>query len=421
MVALVDCNNFYASCQRLFEPRLRNKAIVVLSNNDGCIIARSSEAKDLGIKMGAPAFLMEDFLLENKVEIYSSNYALYGSLSDRVMSTLSTFTPAMETYSIDEAFLDFTGMKYHDLHQLAFQLASTVKQNVGIPVSVGVANTKTLAKMANRFAKKIKLVTGAYVLDCDWKTEQVLNFTEVQDIWGIGPEYAKFLKRYKFKTAMDLSKAPENWVRENLTVVGHRLWKELNGTPCIELEEAPPPKKNVTVARSFGKLLTVKDDVAEALANYTAIAAEKLRKQNSCCRVINVFLQTNNFRTNDPQYFRSLNVELPVATNSTRELLKYTTFALNRIWRNGYRFKKTGIMLLELVPADEVQLGLFDKEDRKRDERLMKVLDTINKKWSGKELVTFGRQTGNRRWKLRQEKLSPYYTTRLSDVLTVNI
>lgn len=420
MIALVDCNNFYASCQRLFEPRLRNKPVVVLSNNDGCIIARSSEAKALGIQMGAAAFQMEDFLTRNDVEVYSSNYALYGSLSDRVMATLNTFTPVMEVYSIDEAFLDFSTMKYHDLHQLAFQVTDTVKQNIGIPVSVGIAPTKTLAKMANRFAKKMKIATGIHVLDTTWKIEQVLNYTEVQDIWGIGPEYAKLLKRYGFKTAFELSNAPENWVRETLTVVGHRLWKELTGTPCIQLEEVPAAKKNVTVARSFGELLTKKEDIAEALANYTATAAKKLRKQDSCARLINVFLQTNNFRTTDPQYFRSVNIQLPVATNSTRELLKYATIALNRIWRNGYKFKKIGVMLLELVPADEVQLGLFDKEDRKREDQLMKVLDAINKK-CGRELVTCGRQSGMRRWKLRQEKLSPCYTTRLSDILTVNI
>lgn len=421
MIALVDCNNFYASCERLFQPQLAGRPIVVLSNNDGCVIARSDEAKALGIQMGAPAFLMEKMLNSHSVAVFSSNYTLYGSMSERVMRTLHMHCGTVEEYSIDEAFLYLYDMRDLDYEQYAINLRAAVKAT-GIPVSIGVAPSKTLAKMANLYAKKIKKDIGVHVLDNPRKITEVLECTRVDDIWGVGPQYAKLLKRRGFKTAMDLaSKAPEEWIRKTMTIVGQRLLSELRGIACVELEQEPIPRKNVCVARSFGSLLSAKSDVAEALANYTAIAAKKLRKQNSCARVINVFLQTNNYRTQDQQYFRSINLQLPVASNSTSELLRYATRALDHIWRDGYNFKKVGVMLLELNPADQIQYAMFDQVNRVKDDKLMKAMDAINSIWKGKDLVKFGRQTGMRRWKLRQEKLSPCYTTRLSDVLTINI
>lgn len=420
MIALVDCNNFYASCERAFQPKLQGRPVVVLSNNDGCVIARSDEAKELGIAMGAPAFLMEKMLTTHNVAVFSSNYTLYGSMSDRVMRTLAAHCGTMEQYSIDEAFLFLGDMPHIDLERYAVDLRAAVKAT-GIPVSIGVAQSKTLAKMANRFAKKTKKEVGVHVLDSQVKIDEVLTFTEVADIWGVGPQYAKLLAKNGFKTALDLKLAPEEWIRKNMTVVGQRLLNELRGIPCVEFEEEAPAKKNICVARSFGQLLSEKEPVSEALANYTAIAARKLRKQDSCCRVLNVFLQTNNFRTQDPQYFRSINLQLPVATNSTSELLQYATDGLTRIWRDGYRFKKCGVMLLDLIPATQVQFGMFDGRDRTRDARLMTAVDAINRAWAGKELVKFGRQGYGLRWKLRQERLSPCYTTRISDILTINI
>lgn len=419
MIALVDCNNFYASCERLFQPKLADRPIVVLSNNDGCVIARSDEAKDLGIQMGAPAFMMEEMLNSHGVVVFSSNYTLYGSLSERVMKVLQAQCYTVEVYSIDEAFLYLGDMKI-DYEQYSVALRHAVRE-VGIPVSVGVAPSKTLAKMANRFAKKTKKHIGVHVLDTPGKITEVLEFTKVEDIWSVGRQYAQMLKNNGFHTAADLAAAPEEWVRKNMTVVGQRMWKELQGIPCIEMEEEVPDKKNICVSRSFGQLLTKKEDVAEALANYTATAARKLRKQNSCCRVVNVFLQTNNFRTQDRQYYRSLNIPLPVATSNTPELLHYAMAGLNRIWQDGYNFKKVGVILLDLVPADQVQTGLFDTTDRPRNERLMNALDAINKSWGGKELVKLARQGVGKKWKLRQERLSPCYTTRLNDVLTINI
>lgn len=420
MIALVDCNNFYASCERLFQPNLTGRPIVVLSNNDGCVIARSDEAKELGIQMGAPAFLMEEMLNSHGVSVFSSNYTLYGSMSERVMKTLNMHCPTVEVYSIDEAFLYLYDMPYISYEQYAVNLRAAVKAT-GIPVSIGIASSKTLAKMANRYAKKNRGNLGVHVLDRQDKIDEVLRFTEVEDIWGVGPQYAKLLRRYGFKTALDLLKAPEEWIRKNMTVVGQRLLNELRGIPCVEFEEEAPSKKNICVARSFGQLLSEKKDVGEALANYTAIAAGKLRKQDSCCRAINVFLQTNNYRTQDAQYFRSVNFQLPVATNSTKELLQYAGDALNRIWKDGHNFKKTGVILLDLVPADQVQFGLFDQVNRHKDSRLMKAIDTVNRAYGGKELVKFAVQGYGSRWKLRQERLSPCYTTRLSDILTIKI
>lgn len=420
MIGLVDCNNFYASCERLFQPRLAKRPIVVLSNNDGCVIARSDEAKALGIEMGAPAFLMEEMLSKHDVAIFSSNYTLYGSISDRVMKTLHMHCHTVEVYSIDEAFLYLYDMPHIPHEQYAINLRAAVKAT-GIPVSIGIAPTKTLAKLANRYAKDKKKAVGVHVLDSQDKIDEVLSCSAIDDIWGVGPQYAKLLQRHGFKTAMDLVHTPEEWIRKNMTVVGQRLQNELKGIPCIEMETDEAPRKNITIARSFGELLSEKKDIAEALANYTVIAARKLRKQYSCARVINVFLQTNNFRQKDPQYYRSINLQLPVPTNSTAELLQYATRALDLIYRPDYNFKKVGIILMDLAPANQVQSGMFDQRDRPKDQRLMTAVDAINRSWNGKELVKFGRQSGNRRWTLRQEKLSPCYTTRLQDVLTINI
>lgn len=420
MIALVDCNNFYASCERLFRPELAGKPIVVLSNNDGCVIARSDEAKAVGVKMGAPAFLMQQMLSEKGVAVFSSNYALYGSLSNRVMTTLNANCAAVEPYSIDEAFLFLSDMAFVNLESYALDLRRKVGY-VGIPVTIGIAPTKTLAKMANRFAKKNKKNSGVHVLDTPQKTEEVLRLTEVADIWGVGKQYAALLQQHGFHTAYDLSLAPQEWIRKEMSVVGQRLWNELHGVACIEREMEPPPKKNICVARSFGQLLSQKEDVAQALANYTAIAARKLRKQQSCCRVIQVFVQTNTFRQQDKQYYRTTTVQLPVASADTAELLHYAAIALDQIWQEGYNFKKTGILLADFIPQKQVQYGLFDAVDRPKNDRLNKAMDAINLRYGGKEMVKFAIQGTGSKWKLRQQKLSPCYTTRMADILTIKI
>lgn len=420
MIALVDCNNFYASCERVFNPKLEGKPVVVLSNNDGCVIARSDEAKAVGIPMGAPAHLNRELFEKNKVNVFSSNYILYGSLSARVMGTLKQFTHAIEYYSIDEAFLDFNGYAWTDFCQLSKSIRETVGAGVGIPVSVGIAPTKTLAKMANRFAKKTKKKVGVHIAETQTEIEEILRFTEVGNIWGVGPQYAKLLLRNGFTTAYDLSRAPEDWVRTNMAVVGQRTLNELRGIPCIELDETVAARKNICVARGFGQLLTKKHEVQEALSNYTTIVGEKLRKDKRCTRRLNIFLQTNVHRTQDKQYMRAVTLELPVATNATSELLEHAMIAMDILFVEGYNYHKCGCIALDLVPEDSVQYSLFDERDRSRDNILMGALDKLNG-YFGKNTVKFARQGYGKKWKLRQEKLSPCYTTRLSDILTINI
>ncbi|MGE7777806.1 Y-family DNA polymerase [Chitinophaga sp. NPDC101104] len=415
MIALVDCNNFYVSCERLFHPAVLHRPVVVLSNNDGCVISRSEEAKALGIRMGAPAFFMEDLLERNQVAVFSSNYTLYGSLSQRVMQVLAGFVPEMEVYSIDEAFLDITG--HASPATLAAAIRTGVLHNVGMPVSVGVAPTKTLAKMANRAVKKSRLPEGFLVLDYPGKTTAVLAATQVEDIWGIGSQYAAMLHQKGVHTALDLSRVPDDFARRELTVQGLRLVHELRGIPSIGMEESAPAKKAVCVARSFGQLLTEKDDIREALANYAAVAAQKLRAQGSRASIIQVFVQTNNFRGQDAQYHRSVNVRLPVPASSTRELIRQALLALDRIFKPGYNYKKTGIVAMDLVPDSQVQENLFESTDHEKERKLMQALDGITRHFAGKPVLRFAVQGGDKKWALRQERLSPCYTTRLEEII----
>jgi DNA polymerase V len=420
MIALVDCNNFYASCERVFKPSLNGHPVVVLSNNDGCVIARSEEAKTLGIEMGAPAFMIEHFLATNNVSVFSSNYTLYGDLSDRVMFTLSSFADKVELYSIDEAFLDLTSFTYTNLTGYARQIKETITRNIGIPVSIGIAPTKTLAKMANRYIKKVNKDFGVYCLDTPNKIKEVLEFTLVGDIWGIGPQHKKKLLSNNIKTAFDLTKISADWMRKNMTVVGERLLNELKGISCIDWEELPPPKKAICTARSFGKLLSSKKDVGEAVANYAANCASKLRMQKSCTGLLHIFLQTNIHRKEDKQYFRSINVVLPEQTNSSNVLIEYAMKGFDIIYKEGFNFKKAGILVLDLIPENSFQHNLFESENKVRNIKIMKSLDGINK-YFGKDLIKFATQGYQRNWKLRQEKLSPCYTTNINQVLTINI
>lgn len=420
MIALVDCNNFYASCERLFQPRLQNRPIVVLSNNDGCVIARSDEAKELGIEMGTPSFLIEAVLQQHNVSVFSSNYTLYGDLSDRVMTTLSQFADQLEVYSIDEAFLNLSSFRHHNLTGYAQTIRNTVMQHTGIPVSIGIAPSKTLAKMANRLVKKRNKHLGVYCIDTTEKIQFTLQNTLVKDIWGIGSQYTKVLNGHGFITALDLSRAPEPWIRKNLSVAGQRMYNELKGISCIDFDDMPPKKKMVCVARGFGKVLSNKNEVMEALANYTAMVAAKLRSEQLATNTIQIFVQTNAHRTNEPQYFRSLTLRLPVATNSTNELLTHARRGFETIYRPGYNYSKTGCTAMELIPAADVQTNVFDTENRARNSQLMQVLDRVNRSF-GKNTVRFALQGFSTRWKLRQLKLSPCYTTRIEEVLTVKI
>ena len=420
MFALVDCNNFYASCERLFQPHLNGKPVVVLSNNDGCVIARSDEAKALGITMGAPAHLSEKLFRENKVAVFSSNYTLYGDLSRRVMKTLASFVPRMELYSIDEAFLDMSDMCCTDLVKLAIQIKATVMMNLGIPVSVGIAPTKTLAKMANRYAKKKCNKPGVFYAGNEQLVDEMLRSTGVGDIWGIGRQHSALLQQNGFHTAKDVTTISPDWMRSNLSVVGLRLWNELRGVPSIGNEYGTTIKKNICTSRSFGKTTGDKSILKEAASNYAALCALKLRKQNSCATSINVSVNTNQHKTELPQYHHSITLEFETATNLTQELIGYALKGLDIIYRPGYLFKKVGITVMGLIPGDQVQHSLFDSGDRDKGNRLATAIDEINLVM-GKNLVRMAAQGYGQRYRLRAEHLSRRYTTCINDILKVNI
>ena len=421
MIALVDCNNFYASCERVFNPAITHSPIVVLSNNDGCVIARSEEAKSIGIEMGAPAFMMEDMLQKNKVQVFSSNYTLYGDLSERVQKTLQEYTPHIETYSIDEAFLDLTSFHHFDLTAYGKTIRERIKTDIGIPVSIGIAPSKALAKMANKYAKKHCRNTGVYCLDTPGKIEAVLQWTKIQDVWGIGSQHSRRLQWMGVKTAAHFIQLPVEWVRKNMTVMGERLLNELKGIPSIEWEDIIKPKKGICTARSFGKLLSDKKDIQEAVANYAAACAQKLRLQNSCAATLHVLIQTNVHRTQDKQYSRSVTLQLPMATNSTRKIISVALRGLDIIFREGYHFKKAGVIVMDIVPGEQVQQSLFEMpEENKKDGQIMKSLDNLNKRF-GKNLVRFASQGYGKKWKLRQMRLSPCYTTNVQQLLVVTI
>lgn len=416
LFALADCNNFYASCERVFNPSLRNMPVVVLSNNDGCVIARSSEAKNLGIRMGVPAFEIEKILNENLVAVFSSNYPLYGDLSMRVMNILSAFTPSLEIYSIDEAFLDLTGLMIPSVREYALKIRQTVLKSTGMPVSIGIAPTKTLAKIANHQAKLTS--SPVIILDSEDDIMRVLKETGVKEIWGIGKQHTKFLNSHGIMTAFDFIHAPDPWIRKNMTVVGLRTKQELAGKSCLEIEDLVQPKKAICTSRSFGSMQTDVEPLEEAVASFASHCAEKLRRQKSVASQLMVFIHTNAFRTDLPQYVRNRVISLPVSTNSSIELVKYSIDALHSIFRKGYQYKKAGVIVTGLMPESEIQQNLFTDPQDDRQKKLMQSMDLMNRKM-GHQAVKIATQGSGRRWKLRQEKLSPCYTTRWSELLEI--
>ncbi|MBF9254327.1 Y-family DNA polymerase [Pontibacter sp. 172403-2] len=427
LVALVDCNNFYASCERAFNPKLEGKPIVVLSNNDGCIIARSEEAKALGIPMGASAFKVKPLLEENNVQVFSSNYTLYGDMSARVMQTLAHFSPHLEVYSIDEAFLDMSYLKGRSACEQAQQLRHTVMQWTGLPVSVGIAPTKTLAKLANRFCKKTAGANHVVLLQNTADIAEALQQTEVGAVWGIGRQHAHKLAAFGIYTAKDLSDASDAFVKKHLTVVGLRTVKELRGEPCLQLEEVAANKQHICTSRSFGQPVIDLELLQEATALYASQCAAKLRRQQCCTSAVTVFLQAYPFK-NEQAYYNSKTLQLPAATSSTLELLHYAKLALTFLFRPGYRYKKCGVIVSELCPEAQAQLPLLDTIDRAKHRRLMQAVDSINAKW-GKETVTAAAQgvydenENDRKnpWKMKSAYRSNRYTTHLEELLCVQV
>ena len=416
MFALVDCNNFYASCERVFNPSLRNKPVVVLSNNDGCVIARSNEAKALGIPMGAPAFQFEKDFEAKGIHVFSSNYTLYGDMSNRVMNILSTFTPEIEIYSIDESFLKFEGFELYDLETLGKQMIEKVYRHTGIPISVGLAKTKSLAKVANKIAKKFAEITGGvYAIDSELKKEKALRWTKIGDVWGIGRQHEKRLLNIKIYNAWQFIQLPNEYARKEMSVVGLRLKRDLSGESTLDFEEIKS-KKNIAVTRSFEKMYEDYEDLRERVSTYAAKAAYKLRKQDSNCTLVYVFLLTNKFRKDLKQYKANLVVNLSYPSNSTIVLTKAALYGLKRIYRKGYQYKKAGVIIMGISPASERQLSLFSDEDP-RHHVLMKVIDRLNRTENGK--VKFAAQDLGRTWKMKQERLSKRYTSRVDEIIRV--
>lgn len=414
-LALVDCNNFYVSCERVFQPSLEGRPVVVLSNNDGCVIARSNEAKALGIAMGSPEFTIRKLLTAHRVQVLSSNYTLYGDMSRRVMETLGQFTPDMEIYSIDEAFLDLSGFDTRNLTDYARIIRRTVKQWTGIPVSIGIAATKTLSKIANHLAKKDPATGGVINLLETPDLETILDQVPVAKVWGIGQTYTQLLTEAGIQTAGQLSRTDDHWIRRHMGVVGLRLVHELRGRSCLNLDHCPPPKQSLACAKSFGHPVTTLRELKEAVSSYTSRVAEKLRAGQLAATTLTVFVMTNPFDQTTPQYSQWLTITLPVATAATPELIQAALQALERIYRNGYRYKKAGVMLTGLVPDTQVQPHLFDPTDRGRLGRLMTALDQVNARW-GSGTLRYASEGFRQDWQAHFHRRTPAYTTRWNEL-----
>ena len=410
--ALVDCNNFYASCEKLFRPDLKDTPVVVLSNNDGCVVARSREAKSLGIKMGVPVFQIKAEMQRHGILAFSSNYALYADLSSRVMRTLEEMAPRVEVYSIDEAFLDLTGIESAiSLVEFGQQVRERIGHWIGITVCVGIAPTKTLAKLANHAAKKYPATQGVVDLTNPDRQRRLLALVPVDDVWGVGRRLSKRLNALGITTALDLANASPRAIRDQFSVVLERTVRELNGESCIELEEIPPIKKQIVCSRSFGVKVTHFELLREAICEYATRATEKLRKEQQQAKVMTVFIRTSPFKDNEPQYSNSASGELLIPSCDTRDFIELANHLLKRIWKDGFRYAKAGVMLSDFYDPGMFQPGLFDDvSTRSNSQQLMSVLDTINQSGAGK--VFFAGQGTKKDWSMKREHLSPAYTTR---------
>jgi len=417
MYALVDCNNFYASCERVFNPKLIGKPIVVLSNNDGCVIARSNEAKPF-VPMGAVAFKYQNIFKKHNISVFSSNYALYADMSNRVMRILHQFTPEMEIYSIDEAFLNFSGFESLNLEEYSLQIIKKVNQWTKIPISIGIAPTKALTKIANKIAKKFPDRTkNTYTIDTEEKRIKALKWTKIEDVWGIGRQFSKKLKALNVKTAYDFTQLSDSFVKKEFSIVGLRLKHELQGKSVLTLE-SPKNKKNIATTRSFKNDISNYDALRERVTTFACSCAEKLRKQHAYGNSLTVFIYTNRFNKNKKQYYKSVQIKLPFATNSSITISKYAIKGLHIIYKKGYAFKKAGVILHNIHQKPYKQLNLFENENPKHD-KLMQVMDKINHQL-GEHKLKLASQNLDKTWIMRQEKLSNRCTTSWHELLEVN-
>ena len=417
MFALVDCNNFYASCERVFNPNLQHKPIAILSNNDGCVISRSDEAKALELPMGAPIFKWEQFCKQRNIEVLSSNYPLYGDMSDRVMKILAQFTPDIEIYSIDEAFLQFKGFEDYNLENYGEEIKTRILQWTGIPTCVGIAPTKGLSKVANKIARKfLKETNGVYVIDSEEKRIKALKWTPIEKVWGIGHRLQKKLKAMGCVKAYDFTQLNSDLVRKKYSITLWKLQQDLLGKPTIELDEHKN-KKAIATTRSFEYTYSDIENIKERIATFAVNCAEKLRKQNCSCHMVIVMLRSDRHKHNLEQHKVSRTVVLPYPTNSSLVISKCAVDAVKTIFKSDIKYKRAGVIVTGLVPEDNFQLDLFSEENPKH-KPLMNAIDYINRKYKTNR-VKLGSQDLERTWKMRQERLSPKYTTSINDVIVV--
>lgn len=417
--ALVDCNNFYASCERLFRPSLKNTPIIVLSNNDGCVVARSQETKALGIKMAVPAFKIEQLIKQHNIKVFSSNYALYGDISSRVMATLETLAPQIEVYSIDEAFLNLSGFELiGPLEDYGQKIRQTVALHVGVPVCVGMAPTKTLAKLANYAAKKYAATVGVVDLTDPERQKRLMDITPVDEVWGVGRKSAEKLKKLGINTVLQFAQMDTARAQRLFSVGIVKTIEELNGCVRFLQEDGPVTKKQLMCSRSFAERMTEYEPLRETVCEFAARAAERLRGEGQVCSVVNVFIRTSMFNANEPSYSNSATAKLYVPVSDTRTILKAATDLFDSIWKEGYRYAKSGVMLRDFCDPDKVQLDLFAEPDAQaNDDGLMLVIDKINQRGHGK--IWFGGQRPKEDSFMRRANLSPSYTTRWTELPVV--
>lgn len=418
MIGIIDCNNFYASCERNFNPALQNQPVVVFSNNDGAVIARSEEAKALGITMAVPVFKIKEMMKLKQIHGFSSNYTLYGDMSKRIKVITRNFFNAVEDYSIDESFVDCEGLQLLNLFNYVKDARDKITQWSGVPVSIGVGATKTLAKVANRIAKKQYRSIGVYVIDTEEKRIEALKNTDINDVWGIGSRITAKLNAKGICSAYDLSVVDTNWAKANFSVVLQKTVYELQGISCIPLALQAQKKQAIASQKSFGAFQTELEPIAEALANYTARVAEKLRKQKMLAGGIQVWLGTNNFSKTDSQYFPQINTLCNVPTDYTPYLIQKASEALHAIYKKGYIYKRVGIMLTNLCHQTDGTLNLFYTQNRTREIDIIKQYDKINR-LNGTDTVRVAQQGFKNNWHMKQENLSQFYTTRLSDIIKI--
>lgn len=418
MYALVDCNNFYVSCERVFQPQYNGKPVVVLSNNDGCIISRSYEAKAIGIPMGAPEFKVRDVINQHNIKVFSSNYALYGDLSQRVMNILEGFCPSVEVYSIDEAFLNFNGVHLSDYHQYGVTIQNKLMKWLSIPTGIGFAPTKALAKLANRIAKKFpERTNGVYVIDTDEKRIKALKWTKIEDVWGIGYQLTKKMQGQRILTAYDFTLPHnESFIKREMGVVGMRLKYELEGKSVLSLEE-PKTKKNIAITRSFEKDIVSYSELKERVSTFASVCAEKLRKQNSCCYGVILFLKKDKFKANGERYNFYKMSTLPFPSNTSFSISNLALKMLSELYKEGDSYKKAGVIVTEIIPANQRQFHLFDDENPKF-QKIMEVMDAQHAKF-GERKIRLGNQDLQRTWKMKQYHLSKKYTTNIKEILVI--